>query len=505
MHEHSLRTLLQKYWGYTDFRPKQEAICSAIVEGHDVAVVMPTGGGKSLCYQLPALALEKTAVVVSPLLSLMQDQVAQLTDRGIPAAALNSSLSFDEQAWVLRAVRNRQLRLLYVSPERLAREDTWNWLQDLDLSFFAIDEAHCISEWGHEFRPEYRQLNRLRSTMPNVPIAAFTASATRQVRRDVLEQLRLNEPRTFISSFFRPNLNYSVHKCKSTEQNAFLLRILEGQRGESLIIYAPTIARVDEVVTFLAANGIRALPYHGKMDADQRRDNQRRWMDDEVRVLVGTVAFGMGINKPDVRAVVHLALPKSIEQYYQEAGRAGRDGEPADCVLLWRGQDAGLLAHFIEQVEDYAERQRSWDRYREVRQFAEAPKCRHAQICLHFGETPKWTSCNACDVCVGLPDWLNGTPSTLKVQLGEKRANAPREAANPELMDRLRTWRRELAKQRAVPAYVILNDRSLEDICAKMPESLVDLEGVFGFGTVKISSLGPDVLKIVDEYGHAER
>jgi len=312
----SILKLLHDHWGYTEFRPKQEAIISTIIAGGDVAVVMPTGGGKSLCYQLPAVALGKTALVVSPLLSLMQDQVAQLKDLGISAAALNSALSQGEQSQVIRAARQGAYKLLYVSPERLAREDTLAWLRNIPLSFFAIDEAHCISEWGHEFRPEYRQLSRLRAEFPDLPIAAFTASATRRVRHDILEQLHLQSPRTFISSFYRANLRYSVRQCIQAEQEQLLIRTLSAHPRENAIVYAPTIARVEEVADLLAANGISALPYHGKMDSAERRRNQARWMSDEVPVLVGTLAFGMGIHKPGVRAVVHLSLPKSIEQYY---------------------------------------------------------------------------------------------------------------------------------------------------------------------------------------------
>src|SRR6266849_4085722 len=372
--ETDLLTALRRYWGYGTFRPLQQSIVGSLLSGRDTCVVMPTGGGKSLCYQLPAVMLGRTAVVVSPLIALMQDQSAQLAQMGIPAGVLNSSLPNEIQAQVMRRASHGDIRLLYLSPERLARADTISWLGSVPIAFFAIDEAHCISEWGHEFRPEYRQLSRLRSEFPDLPIAAFTASATRPVRHDILEQL--------------------------------LLGALSAHQRDSVIVYAPTIAGVEELVDFLAGKGISALPYHGKMESAQRRRHQAQWMSDEVPVLVGTLAFGMGINKPSVRAVVHLSLPKSIEQYYQEAGRAGRDGLAADCVLLWRKQDAGLLAHFIEQIGDGAERERAWNRYHRVRRFAEAPQCRHKQICLYFGETPKWDTCGACDVCLGQPEWL---------------------------------------------------------------------------------------------------
>src|SRR5437016_3236710 len=367
---------------------------------------MPTGGGKSLCYQLPALVSGKTTIVVSPLIALMQDQAAQLAQMGIPAAVLNSMMPSDEQARVMRRARDGEFRLLYLSPERLAREGTLSWLKNVPLGFFAIDEAHCISEWGHEFRPEYRQLSCLRSHFPDRPIAAFTASATRRVRHDILNQLQLRDPHKYIASFHRPNLRYVVKQCDANSQAQLLVRALKQCTEGNMIVYSPTIARVEETVDMLEESGIPAVGYHGKMEAGERRRNQERWMSDEVRVLVGTIAFGLGINKASVRAVIHLALPKSIEQYYQEAGRAGRDGQPADCILLWQKRDTALLAHFINQITDAAETERAWERYRQIRDFAESQRCRHRQICLHFGETPKWTTCGACDVCGSQPDRL---------------------------------------------------------------------------------------------------
>src|SRR6267142_1892696 len=314
---------LHRYWGYETFRPGQEAIVRCLAAGRDACVIMPTGGGKSLCYQLPAVLDARTAVVISPLIALMQDQVAQLLQMGISATCLNAATPPDERAHILQQAATGKYQLLYLSPERIALSGTVDWLKGLPISFFAIDEAHCISEWGHEFRPEYRQLSRLRTSFPDRPIAAFTASATRRVRHDILHQLQLRDPHKYIASFHRPNLRYVVKECDGYSQPQLLVRALKHYREGNLIVYAPTINRVEQTVDSLEDQGIPAVAYHGKMESDERRRNQERWMSDEVRVLVGTIAFGLGINKATVRAVIHLSLPKSIEQYYQEAGRAG--------------------------------------------------------------------------------------------------------------------------------------------------------------------------------------
>jgi ATP-dependent DNA helicase RecQ len=527
MSEPVLHDVLRRCWGYHEFRPKQESIIRSILAEHDCCVVLPTGGGKSLCYQLPAVVSGKTTIVVSPLIALMQDQAAQLAQMGIPAGAVNSFQSAsDRHQTMLRAARG-EYRLLYLSPERLAAENTFDWLERVPVGIFAVDEAHCISEWGHEFRPDYRQLSRLRDRFPNRPIAAFTASATRQVRHDILQQLKMRAPDLYIASFHRQNLRYVARQSDEAGQLEWLKRALRHYREGSVIVYAPTIRRVEETVERLLEDGIAALPYHAKMESPARRENQERWMSDEVRVLVGTIAFGLGINKPSVRAVIHLSLPKSIEQYYQEAGRAGRDGRPADCVLLWQKRDHVLLQYFIRQISDDAERERAHQRYRIMANFADSRGCRQRQICLHFGEVPKWQRCQGCDNCGTAPEWLRGTlepsaigkPSQPVVTpvLSRRRVPMPgavdeafspappRREVDPALADYLREWRRRMARERKIPAYIVLHDSTLEELCRRRPKSLAELQEVPGIGERKADVFGTDIIEALRNFAEGAR
>ncbi|OIP97569.1 ATP-dependent DNA helicase RecQ [Candidatus Wirthbacteria bacterium CG2_30_54_11] len=392
-------SLLKQYFGYDSFYPLQQEIITNVVAKKDTLAIMPTGGGKSLCYQLPAIRLPGLAVVISPLIALMKDQVDQLKMNGVEAELINSSLTAEEISGVQSAALTGQLKILYIAPERLGAYGFAEFLRLLPVSLIAIDEAHCISEWGHDFRPDYRQLRVLRDWFPTVPLIALTATATDRVRSDIITQLKLKEPAIFIASFDRPNLRYSVLPKKGMA--ASLLPLLDKYRGQSAILYCFSRKGTEELAHSLQQRGYKAAAYHGGLDSKTRTRVQDRFINDEIDIITATIAFGMGIDKSNVRLVVHCDLPKSVEGYYQETGRAGRDGLPADCVLFFSHGDRRKHAYFIDELKDEQERKQAWDKLEEVLKYGDLSTCRRAYLLGHFGEETAKENCAGCDVCLG--------------------------------------------------------------------------------------------------------
>jgi len=408
----NLLPLLKQYFGFTTFRPLQEEIIRDSLAGKDVFALLPTGGGKSLCFQLPALARDGLTVVVSPLIALMKDQVDALQASGIAATFLNSSLAPGEGRTRLRGLHNGEFSLLYVAPERLMLSGFLEDLQRWNVRLIAVDEAHCISEWGHDFRPEYRQIANLRPLFPGVPFMALTATATGRVREDIVKHLKLSEPSCYVASFNRPNLTYRViPKNKPFDQ---LLDYLRARPKESGIVYCLSRKATESVAERLNASGIKARAYHAGLTPKERSENQELFLRDNIRVVCATIAFGMGINKPNVRFVVHYDLPKNVEGYYQETGRAGRDGLPGECVLLFSAGDAVKQTTFIDEKPDPQERQIAREQLHKMVHYAEGAGCRRVELLAYFGEEFSEEDCGACDNCLTPRATFDGTLAAQK-------------------------------------------------------------------------------------------
>jgi ATP-dependent DNA helicase RecQ len=403
----ALLNILKTTFGYSTFRPLQREICEASLAGRDVFALLPTGGGKSLCFQLPALARPGLTVVVSPLIALMKDQVDALQASGVAATFLNSSLEADEARSRLRGLHRGEYKLLYVAPERLMLDGWTDNLKNWNVSCLAIDEAHCVSEWGHDFRPEYRQLAKLRKLLPDIPAIALTATATERVRADVITHLQLRDPEVFVASFNRPNLTYRVvPKDQPMKQIIEFVRKREQECG---IIYCASRAATERVAEALAGRGFAAKPYHAGLAADERARNQEQFLRDDAKIICATIAFGMGINKPNVRWIIHHDLPKNIEGYYQETGRAGRDGLPGDCLLLFSAGDIAKQTHFLDEITNEQEQKVARAQLRQIVHYAESAGCRRAELLDYFGEKFPLDNCGACDNCLEPRETYDGT------------------------------------------------------------------------------------------------
>ena len=596
--------VLREVFGYPAFRGAQAEIIGHVTGGGDALVLMPTGGGKSLCYQIPALLRPGCAIVVSPLIALMQDQVDALTQLGVKAAVLNSTLAWQEAQAVEQAIFSGNLDLVYIAPERLLLDRTLAMLDALagtgKLALFAIDEAHCVSQWGHDFRPEYLQLSALHERYPAVPRIALTATADQATRSEILVRLGLGEARVFLSSFDRPNIRYTVVEKDNARKQ--LLGFLAGRKGQAGIVYCLSRKKVEETAEWLSTQGYPALPYHAGLPAAERAANQRRFLREEGLIICATIAFGMGIDKPDVRFVAHLDLPKSIEAYYQETGRAGRDGEPSEAWMAYGMQDVALQhARIAESGAGEGQKILEAQRLTALLAYCEAPRCRRQVLLDYFGEQRE--PCGNCDVCAEPPELWDGTQAAQKalsaifrtgmrfgvthltdilrgkatdkvrqwnhdqlptfgvgtdlddhawksvfrqlaaaglvhVDMAEHGAlqltDAAREVlkgqrtvqlrrparrkptspvrssamvqsdlppADEALFQLLRKWRADTAREQAVPAYVILHDRTLRELAEVRPGSHGLLAGITGMGSAKIEHYGEELLALVREAG----
>jgi ATP-dependent DNA helicase RecQ len=604
--------ILKRHFGFRSFRPHQREIVESLLAGDDVLALLPTGGGKSLCYQLPAIAGDGLTVVISPLIALMKDQVDSLDEIGVPATFLNSSLSPQEFSRRWKDLGRRGYKILYLAPERLVNEEMLGALRAWNVGLIAVDEAHCISEWGHDFRREYRELAVLRERFPDVPLIALTATATGRVRDDIVSLLGMKEPKIHVASFNRPNLSYRI--VPRTSPLKQILAILSEHRGESGIIYCMTRKRTEELEEALTEQGVVACAYHAGLDASERARRQDLFIKDQVQVIVATVAFGMGIHKPDVRFVIHHDLPKNIESYYQETGRAGRDGLPSECVLLYSAADAVRLHRFIDDMTDEQEKTVARKHLTKLNEFCESALCRRVQLLQYFGETYRGSdgdalaACGACDNCLTPRERIDGTLAAqkflscvLRIQqksgfhvglhhvvdvlcgaetekvrkwghqtlstygIGEEHsrhdwihfarefirldllrqntaqfnvlevtetgrlflkerarievskpmatARLSREkrdqqrkmtgavSSDPDLDARLRDWRKRIAAERGVPAYVIFHDSTLQAITQEKPTSMSALSRIAGLGERKLATYGEQILAVIRAQG----
>jgi ATP-dependent DNA helicase RecQ len=402
---------LQQYWGYDSFRPLQQEAMASVLAGRDSVTILPTGGGKSLCFQAPALAMEGMAVVVSPLIALMKDQVDALNACGVPAAYINSTITNEQRYATDAGIREGRLKLVYVTPERLAKPAFIDYLRRYKIAFIAVDEAHCISMWGHDFRPEYRQLKELKARFPGIALHAYTATATPPVRQDIVQELNLERPDVHVGNFDRPNLLFRVQR--RTDLPTQLLTTVEGHRGESGIIYCIRRKDTEAVAEMLCERGFRALAYHAGLSDEERRRNQEAFIQEEADIIVATVAFGMGIDKSNVRYVIHAGMPKSLEHYQQESGRAGRDGLEADCLLLYSGADFQLWQRLIQESEAQGS-EVALGKLRDLYDYCTGITCRHSTIVRYFGQAWERAGCNACDVCLDEIDVMPGAYAVAK-------------------------------------------------------------------------------------------
>ena len=504
----NINQTLKQYFGYDSLRTGQEELINGILAGHDVLGIMPTGAGKSLCYQLPALMLKGITLVISPLISLMSDQVKALNQAGVHAAYINSSLTENQIRMALSYASQGRYKIIYVAPERLNTPRFLDFACNADISMLTVDEAHCISQWGQDFRPSYLEIAGFLTRLPRRPIvSAFTATATERVKNDIVASLGLNNPVTMVTGFDRPNLFFRVVTRRGgSQKDNSIINYVKKHEDESGIIYCATKKNVDKLYTLLNEQGISAGRYHAGLSNDERKQNQEDFTYDRIRVMVATNAFGMGIDKSNVRYVLHYNMPQSLEYYYQEAGRAGRDGEEAECVLFFSKQDI-MINKFLLQNKASAgdvasDMQKTANDQRKLQQminYCETDKCLREFILSYFGDTTPCI-CNKCSNCVVVEDEEEET----YVETGKKRKKAAQLAGLNELgaalFEKLRSVRTELAAEKSVPPYIICSDKTLKDICAKLPRDKEQLADVYGMGEQKKQNYGEAFVTAVNSF-----
>lgn len=504
----NINQTLKQYFGYDSLRTGQEELINGILAGHDVLGIMPTGAGKSLCYQLPALMLNGITLVISPLISLMSDQVKALNQAGVHAAYINSSLTENQIRMALSYASQGRYKIIYVAPERLNTPRFLDFACNADISMLTVDEAHCISQWGQDFRPSYLEIAGFLTRLPRRPIvSAFTATATERVKNDIVASLGLNNPVTMVTGFDRPNLFFRVVTRRGgSQKDNSIINYVKKHEDESGIIYCATKKNVDKLYTLLNEQGISAGRYHAGLSNDERKQNQEDFTYDRIRVMVATNAFGMGIDKSNVRYVLHYNMPQSLEYYYQEAGRAGRDGEEAECVLFFSKQDI-MINKFLLQNKASAgdvasDMQKTANDQRKLQQminYCETDKCLREFILSYFGDTTPCI-CNKCSNCVVVEDEEEET----YVETGKKRKKAAQLAGLNELgaalFEKLRSVRTELAAEKSVPPYIICSDKTLKDMCAKLPRDKEQLADVYGMGEQKIQNYGESFVTAVNSF-----
>lgn len=505
-----MKETLKKYFGYDEFRPLQKEIIEKVLQGKDCVVLMPTGGGKSLCYQLPALMLNGLTIVISPLISLMKDQVDALCLNGVPASLINSSIGPKKIRQTMEQAQEGALKILYVAPERFSTPGFEDFLRTLKISLIAVDEAHCISEWGHDFRPDYRNLQQLRFKFPKTPIIALTATATQKVRQDIINQLALDNPEIFISSFNRPNLSYEVLPKKDSFES--IISLLASYRNESAIIYCFSRNDTEKLARDLNDYGFLAAPYHAGLSAKDRKENQDKFIHDEIKIIVATIAFGMGIDKPDVRLVIHHSLPKSVEGYYQETGRAGRDGLPARCVLLYSYGDKFKHEFFISKIEDEDSQEKARRKLDEMVHYSNLFGCRRHFLLNYFNENYHQKNCGNCDRCIEfatpqaqlqtrkeylIPARKEYLEPIKVIQVEEPAKNDSFDAL---LFEKLRLLRLDQARQLSIPAYMVFGDASLKHMVNKLPQTNADFLKIPGVGQKKLYQFGKVFMSAIGQH-----